>query len=63
MMVAGEISAFSIDDMNRLNVGDFLKDGKLNIEVLKEVVSSKGLKGISFKEILQNYQNYRNNRG
>lgn len=63
MMVAGEISAFSRDDMNRLNVGDFLKDGKLNIEVLKEVVSSAGLKGISFKDILQNYHNYRNNRG
>jgi hypothetical protein len=63
MMVAGEISAFSRDDMNRLNVGDFLNDGKLNIEVLKEVVSSAGLKGISFKEILKNYNNYRNNRG
>lgn len=63
MLIAGEISAFSKEDMNRFDIDDFLKDGKLNIEALKEVVSSKGLKGISFKEILKNYLNYRNNRG
>lgn len=62
MMVSGEISAFSREDMKRLHIDDFLKDGKLNIEVLKEVVSSRGLKGITFKEILKNYRNYRNNR-
>jgi len=63
MMVAGEISAFSREDMNRLEIDDFLKDGKLNIEALKEVISSKGLRGVTFKEILRNYRNYRNNRG
>jgi len=63
MIIAGEISAFSSDDMNRFDIDDFLKDGKLNIHLLKEVVSTKGVKGLSFKEILKNYRDYRNNRG
>lgn len=61
IMIAGEISAFSQDDLNRIDVDDFMNQGKLNIEALKEVVTLRGVKGISFKQILKNYKNYKNN--
>lgn len=63
MLISGEISSFNIDDLKDLDIDDFLKDGKLNIAALREVVSSKSAAGITFKEILKNYQNYKNNKG
>lgn len=63
MLISGELSAFSRDDLKDLDIDDFLKDGKLNIAALREVVSSKSAAGITFKEILKNYQNYKNNKG
>lgn len=63
MLISGEISAFRRDDLKALDIDDFLQDGKLNIAALREVVSLKSAAGITFKEILKNYQNYKNNKG
>ncbi|HAM52678.1 MAG TPA: hypothetical protein DCP92_19020 [Nitrospiraceae bacterium] len=56
--IAGEISAFSPEDLNGLDLNDFLKGGTLNISALKQVVTSKNIRGNSFKEFLRNYKNY-----
>jgi hypothetical protein len=62
--IAAEITAISRDDLqnHNIDIGDLLKDGKLNIAMLKEVITSKSMKGSSLKDFLRNYKNYRTNK-
>lgn len=62
VMFAGEISAFSPEDLKAMDIDDFLRDGMLNVPALKEVVSEK-MKGNSLREVLRNYKNHGNNKG
>jgi hypothetical protein len=61
--IAGEISAISPEELKGLDLNEFLKDGRLNISALKQIATSKNIKGISFKEFLRNYKNYKNSSG
>jgi hypothetical protein len=63
VMVAGEISEFSPDDLQLLDLDGFLKDGRLDITVLKEVITLRKITGDSLKEIINNYKQYKNNNG
>ena len=57
--VAAEITAISREDLKNLSVGDFLRDGKLDVAMLKEVINSSNMKGGSLRDFLRNYRNYR----
>jgi hypothetical protein len=59
--VAGEITLFSPEDLNRLDLDDFLMDGKLNTALLREMLNLNK-KGSSLKEFLENYREYKTNR-
>jgi hypothetical protein len=61
--IAGEISAFSPEELKGLDLNEFLEGGRLNISAMKQIVSSKNIKGIPFKEFLRNYKNYKNASG
>ncbi|MCL4477424.1 MAG: phage tail assembly protein [Nitrospirae bacterium] len=63
VMIAGEISAFSPEDVKSLDLADYVKDGKLDLAVIQETVAAKKNRGEnSLKGILRNYRNYRNGK-
>ncbi len=57
--IAAEITSISAEDIRNLALDDFLKDGRLNVAMLKEVISSRDMKGGSLGDFLRNYRNYR----
>lgn len=60
--VAGEISAISPEDIGSLDIDDFLKEGRLDLAMLRDLTSNASMK-TPFRDVLRNYRNYRNNGG
>ncbi len=57
--VVAEITSIGSEDLKKISIEDFLKEDKLNIAMLKEVIQSVNMKGASLKNFLRNYRNYR----
>lgn len=57
--VVAEITSIGSEDLKKISIEDFLKEDKLNIAMLKDVIQSVDMKGASLRNFLRNYKNYR----
>lgn len=63
VMIAGELSVLSPEDVRRLDLANYLRDGKLDVAVMQQAVIAKKKNGEDGRKgILWNYRNYLNNR-